>query len=235
MAEGTGERKDSGKEGRQQQKEPGRNTPPPAHSDGRTDRPASPPPRRRAAPKRRREDDGGRNRGEKGFGKRRAAAAEGTGEKYSAARTFRRAGGPPRIPSPQRRAAPKRRTEGERHAPPEYAAPEPCSSRGSSRGSDMGRPRGGQDMGHQGRRVHKKKSDNRFIRLSPRAVSETGSCRSTRLRLRFSRRRPGRPHRRYPARCRLAKSAPRRRPRPRWWSSDAACSSRRSRRPARWR
>ena len=69
-----------------------------------------------------------------GTGERRTMA-EGTGEKHSAARTFRRADGPPRIPSPRRRAAPKRRTEGERHTPPEYAAPEPCSSRGS----DMGR------------------------------------------------------------------------------------------------
>ena len=184
---------------------------------------------------RRREDDGGRNRGEKGFGKRRAAAAEGTGENtpppaYSDGRTDR-----PASPPPRRRAAPKRRTEGERHAPPEYAAPEPCSSRGSSRGSDMGRPPGGAGHGASGAPRPQKKERQPDEPVVARAVSETGSCRSTRLRLRFSRRRPSRPHRRYPARCRLARSAPRRRPRPRWWSSDAACSSRRSRRPARWR
>ena len=50
-----------------------------------------------------------------------------------------------------------------------------------------------------------------------------------------SRRRPDRRHRRCPERCRNAKSAPHRRPRPRSSWPDAACSYSRSRCPARWR
>lgn len=173
MAEGTGERKDSGKEGRRQRKKPGRNTPPPAHSDGRTDHPASPP----------------------------------------------RGGGP--LPSVARKANGTPRRNMPRPSPAAPGAAPGAATWAGHGASGAPRPQ--------------KKERQPVHPIVARAVSETGSGRSTRLRLRFSRRRPGRPHRRYPARCRLAKSAPRRRPRPRWWSSDAACSSRRSRRPARWR
>ena len=174
MAEGTGERKDSGKEGRQQRKEPGRNTPPPAYSDGRTDRPASPP----------------------------------------------RRGGP--LPSAARKANGTPRRNMPRPSP---AAPGAATWAG---------PGGGRTWGIRGAASTKKERQPVHPIVAPSGFGD-GLRPKHRLRLRFSRRRPSRPHRRYPARCRLARSAPRRRPRPRWWSSDAACSSRRSRRPARWR
>ena len=210
-------------------------------------------------------------------------AAEGTGEKHSAARTFRRAGGPHRIPSPRRRPLPSAAGRamaegtGERRAaakgtgentpppahsdgrtdrpasPPRRGGPLPCAA-GRADGTprrNMPRPSpaapgavpgaatwagpgGGRTWGIRGAASTKKERQPVHPVVAPSGFGD-GLRPKHRLRLRFSRRRPSRPHRRYPARCRLARSAPRRRPRPRWWSSDAACSSRRSRRPARWR
>lgn len=132
-------------------------------------------------------------------------------------------GGAARPAPPLRRKAMPRTPQGERTARPAGI----CRAR---------RPAGPERQGHGASGVprHKKRATTGSSDCRPGGF-EDGLRPKHRLRLRFSRRRPGHPHRRYPARCRRARSTPRRRPRPRWWSSDAACSSRRSRRPARWR